>query len=435
MSQMKVLINGCGVGGPSLAYWLAKIGAQVTVTERTADLRATGQQLDIRGQAIPLLDKMGIKEAVRSVLVKEPGMQIVNEKNKTMAFFPVSSDSKAFSSEYEIMRGDLVNILYNATKDDKNVRYEFDNSIESFTQDDIADPAGKVHVTFANGRREDFDMVVGADGVYSQTRKIMMGPKFPESLVSQKTHFAYYSIPPKPDDTRRCTFCLFPNKKCLIMRKDREEVTRALAMVHGDYPALTEAYRTGDKAALQSAWAEVLRGLGWQAERFRDALLHSREAADLYAGAVNFVKLPPGGWSQGRVTLLGDAAYASTLNGKGTTAAMAAGYVLAGEVAALLAKGEPVGRAVLEGVANYETTFRPLAEAAQDTGNADLGAPLPQSSWGVSMVQWAARAAAALRLHTFSLGFVTGDVLDKYTMPTYPALEASRGDLLRSSTR
>lgn len=61
MSQMKVLINGCGVGGPSLAYWLAKIGAQVTVTERTADLRATGQQLDIRGQAIPLLDKMGIK--------------------------------------------------------------------------------------------------------------------------------------------------------------------------------------------------------------------------------------------------------------------------------------------------------------------------------------------------------------------------------------
>ncbi|TLD33445.1 hypothetical protein PspLS_01551 [Pyricularia sp. CBS 133598] len=433
MSQMKVLINGCGVAGPSLAYFLARIGAQVTVTERTSDLRTTGQQIDLRAQAIPLLDKMGIKEALRSVLVKEPGMQLVNEKNKTMAFFPVSADSKAFSSEYEIMRGDLVNVLYNATKDNKNVRYEFDNSIETFTQDDFADPAGKVHVTFTNGHKEDFDMVVGADGVYSQTRKIMMGPKYHESLVPQKTHFAYYSIPPQPDDSRRCTFCLFPKKKCLIMRKDREEVTRALALVHGDYPAMEEAYKSENKEALKRVWDDVLRGLGWHADRFRDALLHSPEAQDLYAGAVNFVKLPPGGWSQGRVTLVGDAAYASTLNGKGTTAAMTAGYVLAGEIAALLAKGEPVNQAVLKGVVNYEKTFRPMADACQDTGNADMGAPLPESSWGVTMVQWAGRAAAALRLHTFSLGFVTGDVLDKFTMPPYPALDGARGDLLQGS--
>lgn len=433
---MKVLISGCGVGGASLAFWLARMGAGVTVTERFPGLRASGQQIDLRGPAVSLLDNMGIKEAVKSIVTKEPGTQLVNAKGQTIAYFPSdpqSSSRQGFSSEYEIMRGDLVQVLYNSTKENENVRCWFNKSIKSFTQDDVADPAGKVHVSFSDGHQEDFDLVVGADGVYSQTRKIMMGPKFAESLVSQHTHFAYFSIPAQPDDTSRWTVCFLPERVLLMSRKDHPDFLRAYMMIYGDHPSLEAAYESRDKVALRKAWDGILRGRGWKADRFCDGLLHSPESEDLYAGPVNFVKLPEGGWSQGRVALLGDAAYASTLNGMGTSVAMVAAYVMAGEIATLLLKGETVHRAILQGTANYEKTLRPLITIAQKANEAGLGASFPQTSWGIRLLQLATRAAAFL--HLDRLGWFTGDNLHEWQMPAYPSLEASSQQLLRTTAK
>ena len=48
---MKVLISGAGIAGNAIAFWLSKLGHTVTVIERFPSLRATGLQLDLRGQA------------------------------------------------------------------------------------------------------------------------------------------------------------------------------------------------------------------------------------------------------------------------------------------------------------------------------------------------------------------------------------------------
>ncbi|KAK8135003.1 hypothetical protein PG984_007015 [Apiospora sp. TS-2023a] len=391
MSNMKVLISGCGVGGASLDFWLARMGAGVTVTERFPGLRASGQQIDLRGPAL------------------------VNAEDQTVAYFPPDPQSisrQGFSSEYEIMRGDLVQVLYDTTRGKENVRCWFDKSIESLTHDDVADPAGEVHVSFSDGHQDDFDLVVGAVGVYSQTRKIMMGPKFAESLVPQHTHFAYFSIPAQPDDTNRWTACFLPGRVLLMSRKDHPDFLRAYMMIYGGHPSLEAAYESRDKVALRRAWDGLLRGRGWKADRFCDGLLHSPESQDL-------------------VALLGDAAYASTLNGMGTSVAMAAAYVMAGEIATLLSKGETVHRANPPG---HGKLREDAPSAHRHRAEGESGWPrrlVSTDGWGIRLLQLAARAAAFLRLDR--LGWFTGDNLHEWQLPAYPSLEASSQPLLKTT--
>lgn len=111
---LKVLIVGGGIAGPSLAYWLSRLNTEVTLIERFPKMRAYGQQVDLRGQGVPMMKKMGIEAAIRAVTIREPGMQLVDQSGKEMAYFPsIATDStqQSFSSEFEIMRGDLVKIL------------------------------------------------------------------------------------------------------------------------------------------------------------------------------------------------------------------------------------------------------------------------------------------------------------------------------------
>ncbi|KAF2708446.1 FAD/NAD(P)-binding domain-containing protein [Pleomassaria siparia CBS 279.74] len=119
MAPLKVLIVGGGIAGPSLAYWLSRIGANITLIERSPRIRASGQQVDLRAQGIPMMKKLGIEPAVRAVLVHETGTQFVDGNGRTKAFFPANesgSGKQSITSEYEIMRGDLVKILYRLTE-------------------------------------------------------------------------------------------------------------------------------------------------------------------------------------------------------------------------------------------------------------------------------------------------------------------------------
>jgi len=64
MAPLKVLIIGGGVAGPALAHWLSYIGANITLIERSSQVRASGQQVDIRAQGVSMMKKIGIETAV-----------------------------------------------------------------------------------------------------------------------------------------------------------------------------------------------------------------------------------------------------------------------------------------------------------------------------------------------------------------------------------
>lgn len=87
MAPLKVLIVGGGITGPALAHWLSKLDCDITIVERAPDLRASGQQIDLRGEGVTVMRRMGIESAVRAKVVQEEGTEFVDKNGRRQAYF------------------------------------------------------------------------------------------------------------------------------------------------------------------------------------------------------------------------------------------------------------------------------------------------------------------------------------------------------------
>ncbi|MBZ6142267.1 FAD-dependent monooxygenase [Streptomyces olivaceus] len=168
--SLRILVAGGGVAGQALAFWLARGGHAVTVVERSPALRASGAQVDLRGQGIEAVERMGLLLEVRKRLVDEAGVAFVDSRGKPKATIMANTSGKGrqtLTSEYEIMRGDLVRILHEATKDD--AEYVFGKSVDGFDQH-----ASRVTAHFSDGTSGEYDLLIGADGQGSRTRRTLL---------------------------------------------------------------------------------------------------------------------------------------------------------------------------------------------------------------------------------------------------------------------
>ncbi|MGW7256468.1 FAD-dependent monooxygenase [Streptomyces sp. NPDC054834] len=162
---MRILVSGASVAGPVLAYWLARHGFSVTVVERAPALRKTGgHAVDLFRPAMNISEKMGVLPHVEERATGTDRMTVYREGSRR----PVRADlSKIFSAgsdrHIEIMRDDLSEIYYDAARDD--VEYVFGDSITAIS------PDGEVRFENAAPRR--FDLVVGADGLHSNVRRLV----------------------------------------------------------------------------------------------------------------------------------------------------------------------------------------------------------------------------------------------------------------------
>jgi 2-polyprenyl-6-methoxyphenol hydroxylase-like FAD-dependent oxidoreductase len=167
----RVLISGASVAGTTLAYWLERHGFTVTVVERSPGLRPGGQAIDIRGPALGVVDRMGLLEAVaarktaiRSMsVVGSTGAEIVRNTEWTVTGGTIENP------DIEILRDDLVGLLYAASA---GPEYLFGDAIAG-----LDEGAESVMVTFERGPQRAFDIVVGADGLHSNVRRLAIGPE------------------------------------------------------------------------------------------------------------------------------------------------------------------------------------------------------------------------------------------------------------------
>src|SRR5690349_21596175 len=159
-----VLISGAGIAGPSLAYWLGRLGDDVTVVERAPGPRTSGAAVDFRGDQLALLTRMGVLDRIRAAQTGMGEQVIVDATGRRRSAYPAA----IFSGEVEIDRADLAQILHEHSA--PHARYVFGDRIATMDRHDDG-----VDVTFASGTRRRYDLVVGADGLHSVVRRLTFG--------------------------------------------------------------------------------------------------------------------------------------------------------------------------------------------------------------------------------------------------------------------
>jgi 2-polyprenyl-6-methoxyphenol hydroxylase-like FAD-dependent oxidoreductase len=128
--QPTVLISGAGIAGPALAFWLTKSGYRVTIVELADGIRPGGQTVDLRGAGSDVVDRMGLIDKMRERSLDQRGVAWIKADGTRRADMPVTAfNGNGLVSKLEILRGDLVDVLYQATKNQTD--YRFSTRIEN----------------------------------------------------------------------------------------------------------------------------------------------------------------------------------------------------------------------------------------------------------------------------------------------------------------
>ena len=346
-----VLISGASVAGPALAYWLTRHGFSVTVVERTPGLRPGGQAIDIRGVALEVVSRMGILPAVEEHRTRMKGASALDREGKEVR----RSSERSFTSgrfdsgDIEILRDDLVPILYEATR--ARGEYIFDNTITG-----IEESESSVAVEFESGVSRRFDIVVGADGIYSTTRSLVFGPS--ESFLRHMEIYVAIFTVKNLLGLQDWQIAISGEKSRALLYPAREN--SELRIFAGFGSALLDR---GLSVAQQKALVlEQCAELGWEMPRLFAAM---KDSPVFYLGPMAQIHMPS--WSRGRVTLVGDAGYCpSPMSGQGTSLALVGAYVLAEE----LARNRGDHNVAF---ARYEARLRPFVDINQALALRDRG--------------------------------------------------------------
>ena len=370
MAILNILISGGGIAGPTLAYWLVRAGAKVTIVERSPSLRTAGQTIDIRDAGREVIKRMSLEERILAKTTKEEGLLLVDENNREIARWAAGNESaNSFTSEVEIVRSVLSELLYEETKND--VRYIFGEKVESLEQ---MEEAVLVHFAGETSSQQ-FDLVVAADGQTSKLRGIAFGPEAKSAVKPLGSSTAYYSMKPGETDTTWSRVYHAAQGRVICVRPDGAGLTRAFLTVASSDPRIDKVMAQG---ALQqkTLMHDLFKDAGWEMDRLLKGM---DEADDFYMEQTVQIKLPS--YSIGLVTCVGDAGYApSAVTGMGTTLAIVGAYVLAGEIS----KHPNDCRAALR---SYEATWRPYVERVQKLPPGVPSLATPQSHFGVSVLR------------------------------------------------
>lgn len=314
---MRVLISGASIAGPVLAYWLTRHGFDVTVVEHAPTLRKTGgHAVDLFRPAMEISEQMGVLPRIEALGTQTDRMTMHREGREQPIEVDLTKIYGAASDRHvEIMRDDLSEIYYDAGRD--NVEYLFGDSITEIDHDG--------EVTFERAPARRFDVIVGADGLHSNVRRLTFGAE--DSLTRfLGGYLAVVSAPKslaKPGET---VGYIGVGRLAAIYSAAHLDDARAVFLF-------------GSKEELDYDYRDSLRQKGL----LRDAFAGMHPQVDDWLGEIDrtpafyfdaITQLRMNIWSRRRVTLVGDAGYCpGPAVGGSTSLAVLGAYVLAGELA------------------------------------------------------------------------------------------------------
>ncbi|WP_242902727.1 FAD-dependent monooxygenase [Actinomadura terrae] len=390
-ARRRALVSGASIAGPVIAHWLARHGWAVTVVEKAPTIRDGGYPVDIRGPALDVVRRMGLLERLEAVQVDARQGTFLDADGRTIATVDMSDVvGDVRGRDLEIPRGALAAILHDAIPD--GVELIFGDSIAALDDHD-----GGVNVTFTGGTRRTFDVVIGADGIHSHTRRLAFGPeeRFHRHLGWS---FAGFSSSNELGLAHESVVWNTPGRMAgLYAPGDGDRVF----VILGFSSPSPVAHREPD--AQRRLVADTFAGHGWRVPGLIEAM---HAADDLFYDSVGQIHMPR--WSSGRVALVGDAAYApSFLSGQGTGIALIGAYVLAHELATRASH--------VEAFEAYESGLRTFVETNQKV--ADVSRPFLNPATEEEL----ARRDQTLRdPSSIPSGAAVRGANDSYVLPDYP---------------
>jgi len=354
---VKIVINGIGVAGPALAYWLTKAGHAVLLVEEAPRLRANGYIIDFWGIGYDIAEQMGLVGEIRRLGYQVREVRFVDRDGRKRGGFDVTVFGRVTRDRFtSVPRSDVSATIYRALEG--KVEVIFGDSVAG-----IDEHAKGVRVSFDHAPPCDADLVIGADGLHSRVRRLAFGADS-QFIASLGYHVAAFEVQGyRPRDELVYVSHGLPGRQVsrFAMRDDKT----LFLFVFRD-----EHLRGGPpKSILHEAFADS----GWEWPQIEKELAGT---SDLYFDTVSQVRMDR--WTRGRTALVGDAAACvSLMAGEGTGLAIAEAYVLAGELHAC-------GGDFHTAFARYEQRLMPFLRRKQASAATFASSFAPKTSLGLA---------------------------------------------------
>ncbi|WP_348755422.1 FAD-dependent oxidoreductase [uncultured Aquincola sp.] len=290
----RILIIGGGFSGMAAAIQLRRQGHEVELVEIDPGWRSYGAGISLGGPTLRALRTLGVLDTFLTLGAASDGVKICLPHGPQVAELPTPRLAGAdVPGGAAILRPVLARILADATvAAGTTVRLGC-----SFTQ--ITQDAEGVQVSFTDGRTDRYDLVIGADGLYSRTRAALF-PDAPQPRYSGQA--VWRAVLPRPPEITTCTMWMGPRVKPGV---NPVSATEMYLFITEPRPTNTHVdpaeFVPRMRALLADFEAPVMRAIREQINEQSQIVFRPLEGL-----------LLPRPWSQGRVVLIGDAVHATT---------------------------------------------------------------------------------------------------------------------------
>jgi 3-hydroxybenzoate 6-monooxygenase len=291
-----VVVAGGGIGGLSAALGLAQKDLSVIVLEKAPSLGEIGAGIQLGPNAFHCFDALGVGEAARAMAVYIDKLRLMDAiSGEEITHIDLGEAFRQrFNNPYAVVhRGDLHGVLLRACRNSERIELRVRSEVIGYDQD-----GASVTARLASGETVRGSALVGADGLWSNVRKQVVGDGAPK--VSG--HTTYRSVIPTermPEDLRWNAATLWAGPKCHLVHYPLSgwKVFNLVVTCHNDAPEPVAGKPVGRD--------EVMKGFSHISKRAQQIIEHGSD----WKLWVLCDREPVENWIDGRVTLLGDAAH------------------------------------------------------------------------------------------------------------------------------
>src|SRR5215469_10937205 len=294
--DQQVLIVGGGIGGLAAALALARQGIPSQVVDQAAEFKEIGAGIQLGPNVFWMFEKLGLIESISALAVFPNNLVMLDSITGEEVTRISLGDTfrKKFHHPYALIhRADFHRVLLDACRKSNLIRLDASQKIV-----EVKESNGGIAAKTANGRDYRGAALIGADGLWSTIREIVVGDGKPKPAG----HITYRAVPPTfevPEQYRWRDMTLWAGEKVhfVLYPLRTGELYNLVAVFHSNrYEEGWDSY--GDPAELHERFAQTcapVRMLLNKIDSWRMWVLCDRP--------------PIKEWSRGRITLLGDAAH------------------------------------------------------------------------------------------------------------------------------